>query len=248
MERQPMSEQAPRAILWDMDGTLLDSAEYHWLAWREVMEQEGRPITYHEFARSFGQRNDTILRGYFGNNISPERMERITEEKESRYRHLVRTRGGHLLPGVQRWLNVLHASGWRQAVASAAPRRNVETVLDVLDIGSFFSTIVAAEDVERGKPDPQVFLLAARRVETPPERCVVIEDAPAGIEAAHRAGMRTIGVQTTHHDLHADQVVRSLNDLPDNTFEHLFFLQGESKRETHKPDETGVGAARNHYD
>lgn len=234
MEHQPMSEQAPRAILWDMDGTLLDSAEYHWLAWREVMEQEGRPITYHEFARSFGQRNDTILRSYFGNDISPERMVRITEEKESHYRHLVCTGRVHLLPGVQRWLNTLQADGWRQAVASAAPRRNVETVLDVLGVGSFFSAIVAAEDVERGKPDPQVFLLAARRVETPPERCVVIEDAPAGLEAAHRAGMRTVGVQTTHHNLHANQVVRSLDNLPDNTFEHLFLLQGESKRESDK--------------
>lgn len=211
-----------RAVLWDMDGTLLDSAAYHRQAWQVVMAQEGRPITDEEFAASFGQRNDTILRGYLGEHVEPETIARISEAKEQYYRQLVRTQGVALLEGVASWLERLKANAWKQAIASAAPRRNIETILEVLALGSFFDAIVSAEDVERGKPDPQVFLLAARRVQVPPERCVVVEDAPAGIEAARRAGMRTIGVCTTHADLQADIVVASLADLPPDAFDRLF--------------------------
>lgn len=216
-----MTIPGARAAIWDMDGTLIDSADYHWLAWRDVMQKEGKPITYDEFAATFGQRNDTILRGYFGPDISLHDIERISTEKETRYRTHVRTQGIHLLPGIYHWLIQLHADGWQQAVASAAPRQNIATILDVLDIGSFFKAIVSAEDVQHGKPDPSVFLTAAERLNVAPSRCVVIEDSPAGIEGAHRAGMRAIGVQTTHAHIQADCVVKTLDELPAHGFEQL---------------------------
>jgi len=151
-----MTDNPPRAALWDMDGTLLDSAGYHWLAWRDTLEAENHPITYDEFVATFGQRNDTILRGYFGPDLADAEVGRIGDAKEVRYRQLVRERGVALLPGVRRWLERLHAAGWRQAIASAAPRANVEAIVAALDIGSFFGALVSAEDVQRGKPDPQV--------------------------------------------------------------------------------------------
>jgi HAD superfamily hydrolase (TIGR01509 family) len=126
-----------------------------------------------------------------------------------------------LLPGVERWLRRLQAGGWRQAIASAAPRLNVAAILDTLQIGPFFDAITSAEDVQHGKPDPQVFLLAAARVATPPARCIVVEDAPAGIEGAHRGGMRAIGVRSAHSDLRADIVVGTLAELDDDAFERL---------------------------
>jgi len=211
----------PRAVLWDMDGTLLDSAEYHWLAWRETLEGESYPLTYERFAASFGQRNDTILRGYFGPDFPDSEIERIGAAKEQLYRKLVRERGIELLPGVRRWLARLQTEGWRQAIASAAPRLNIEAILAALDIAGCFDAIVSAEDVQRGKPDPQVFLVAAERVDVPPARCVVVEDAPAGVEAGRRAGMRTIGVRTSHADLVADIVVRTLDELADDAFDRL---------------------------
>lgn len=216
-----MEQTNPRAVLWDMDGTLIDSSEYHWLAWRNVMEQESRPITYEEFAASFGQRNDTILRGYFGPELSLSEIDRIATAKEALYRDLVREHGITLLPGVQQWIEHLDQHQWRQAVASAAPRRNIETILEVLEMGARFGAFVGAEDVERGKPDPQVFLAAARHLAVEPHRCIVIEDAPAGIEGARRAGMRTIGVQTTHTGMQADRVVNRLDELPPDTFDQL---------------------------
>jgi HAD superfamily hydrolase (TIGR01509 family) len=204
-----------------MDGTLLDSAEYHWLAWRDTLHREGHPITNEQFKATFGQRNDTILRGYFGPGLSDAEVARIGDAKEIGYRDLVRERGIALLPGVGSWLARLREQGWRQAVASAAPRANIEAINAALGIASFFDALVSSEDVQRGKPDPQVFLLAAERLAVPPARCVVVEDAPAGIAAAQRAGMRAIGVRSTHSDLRADIVVDTLDQLPDNVFERL---------------------------
>jgi beta-phosphoglucomutase len=216
-----MTNNPPRAALWDMDGTLLDSAGYHWLAWHGIMHAEGYPLTHNEFVATFGQRNDTILRGWLGSDLADAEIGRIGDAKEERYRQFVRERGVALLPGVRRWLERLHTQGWRQAVASAAPRANVEAIVAALDISSFFGALVSAEDVQRGKPDPQVFLLAAERLAVPPARCVVVEDAPAGIEAAHRAEMRAIGVRTSHATLQADIAVHTLEELPEDAFERL---------------------------
>jgi beta-phosphoglucomutase len=211
----------PRAVLWDMDGTLLDSAEYHWLAWHAQLTAEGSEVTHEYFLKTFGQRNDAILRGHYGEDFPLDEIERIGAAKEERYRQLVREHGVTLLPGVGRWLRRLQADGWRQAVASAAPRLNVEAILAALEIEPFFDAITSAEDVQRGKPDPQVFLVAAARLGVPPERCAVVEDAPAGIEGARRGGMRAIGVRSSHKDLRGDLVVDSLDDLPDDAFERL---------------------------
>ena len=204
-----------------MDGTLVDSTEYHWLSWRTALAAEGVELSHESFLASFGQRNDTILRNHLGPDLPPATIDRIAEGKEERYRALVRDRGIALLPGAERWLKRLHAHGWRQAIATAAPRRNVETILATLDTAMYFDGIVSAEDVRRGKPDPQVYLLAAERLAVAPSRCIVVEDAPAGIEGAHRGGMRAIGVRTTHPALEADITVGALDELPDDAFERL---------------------------
>jgi len=211
----------PRAVLWDMDGTLLDSAEYHWLAWREILADERFDLAHGQFVATFGQRNDTILRDWLGADLPLGEIARIGEAKEVRYRALVQAGQITLLPGVERWLAQLKADGWRQAVATAAPRANAEAIIAALGIAAYFDAISSAEDVQRGKPDPQVFLVAADRVGVPPARCIVIEDAPAGLLGAQRGGMRTIGVRSSHAALQADIVVDTLAELPDDAFERL---------------------------
>src|SRR5271156_300507 len=183
-----------RAVLWDMDGTLIDSEEFHWISWRETMAKEGIAITREQFLSSFGQRNDSIVPRWLGAAATAERAERISNAKEEFYRQLVRTEGMKPLPGVANWLQRLHEQGWLQAVASAAPRANVEIVLEALSVTHFFQGIVSAEDVHRGKPDPEVYLTAASRVGASSGSCIVVEDAVAGIEGARSAGMRSIGV------------------------------------------------------
>jgi len=216
-----VSHGLPRAVLWDMDGTLIDSQDYHWLAWQETMRLESHPISYDDFRRSFGQRNDVVLRGYFGRDVPAGEIERIGDLKESLYRQLVRSRGVTFLPGAREWILRLREAGWRQAIASSAPRANVETVIEVLGAAGLFQATVCGEDVERGKPDPQVFQAAATALGVAPERCIVVEDAPAGVEAAHRAGMPTVGVLTSHASLAADVLVPSLLALPPTCFDEL---------------------------
>ena len=208
-----------RAVLWDMDGTLIDSEEFHWIAWRDTLAKEGIAISREQFLRSFGQRNDTILREWLDAAATPERIEQIGSAKEELYRELVRKNGMQALPGVAYWIHSLHEERWLQAVASAAPRENIQMVLDALNAGDWFQAIVSAEDVRCGKPHPDVFLTAACRVGVPPARCVVVEDAAAGIEAARRAGMRSIGVSRNGKHLPADVVVKSLDLLAFDAFE-----------------------------
>ena len=217
---QPLISR-PRAVIWDLDGTLIDSTEYHWLTWRDTLAAEGYGLTYDQFAASFGQRNDVVLRGYLGEGLPTSEVDRIAAAKEQRYRELVRVRGIELLPGARFWLARLKAEGWRQGLATSAPRLNIQTILEQLGITAIFDGVASAEDVERGKPDPQVFLAAAAKVEVVPTRSIVVEDAPAGIEGGRRAGMRTIGVLTTHATLSADLIVRTLEELPRDAFDQL---------------------------
>jgi len=220
MNREPRSAAPPGAVLWDLDGTLVESAEHHWQAWLETLADHGVSITRAQFVASFGQRNDAILSQWLGPQGAPGVVRDIGDTKEARYRTLVAERGVTPLPGAAEWVRRLADRGWRQAVASSAPRRNVEVVLAGLGLGEQFQALVAAEDVRHGKPAPDVFLHAAGQLRVPPDRCVVVEDAPAGIEAARRAGMRSIGIGPTGF-APADVVVTSLVDLPLDAFDKL---------------------------
>ena len=209
-----------RAVLWDLDGTLVDSAEFHWLSWRDTMAAEGVTITYQQFIETFGQKNDRILPGWLGPGADADRIRRIGDAKEAEYRRLAGVHGLIALPGAAAWVRRLHSQGWRQAIASSAPRENVGVMLRALSLDDMFDVVVSAEDVTRGKPDPQVFLAAADRVGVPAEQCVVVEDAAAGVEAARRAGIKCIGVNR-NTKLDADLAVSSLEELPDDAFDRL---------------------------
>jgi beta-phosphoglucomutase len=211
-----------RAVLWDLDGTLVDSSEHHWIAWRDVMAAEGHPVTPEHFAASFGHRNDTILRGLLGPELSDAEVERIASAKETLYRRLVGERGLLPLPGAQDWVARLRAAGYRQAIASSAPVANIDAAMTATGLRPHFDALVSADEVGVGKPDPAVFLAAARRLGVPPAACVVVEDAPSGLEGARRAGMRSVGVRSSHHpSLQADLVVDSLEHLAHDAFGRL---------------------------
>jgi beta-phosphoglucomutase len=206
--------------LWDLDGTLVDSGECHWRAWRDTMRDEGVPLTYEQFLASFGQKNDTILTAWMGAAATPDLIRRVGDAKESLYRQFAVTEGLVPLPGAAEWVARLHDDGWRQAIASSAPAENVRVMLDALNLDRYFDACVSAEDVTAGKPDPQVFLAAAAKLQVPPSACLVVEDAAAGIEAARRAGMKCVGVSRSS-ELAADVFVRSLADLAADAFERL---------------------------
>ena len=198
-----------------MDGTLIDSEEFHWISWRDTLANEGITITREQFLSSFGQRNDSIIPRWLGAAATPERIERISTAKEELYRDLVRKNGMSPVPGVAAWVHRLHEEGWLQAIASAAPRANIDVVLEAL-VGnpSSFKASSPLTTCTAAKPDPEVYLIAASRVGASPDRCIVVEDAVAGVEGARSAGMRSIGVSHNGKHLAADIVVQSL-DAPE---------------------------------
>lgn len=213
------TREGPGAI-FDVDGTLVDSYQAHFESWRDTLEGHG--ITYgpDEFARDFGRRNPEIItelweeRGL--DKPSDELIETIAEKKEAAFRSII-ARDFPMMPGAKGLLAGLHEAGWRIAIGSSAPRENVALSIEKLGVESILDGTVCGDDVSRGKPHPDVFLHAASLLGIDPGNCVVIEDAAAGIEAAHRAGMPAAVIVSrgrTHEELAAaESIVDSLDEL-----------------------------------
>jgi len=188
-----MAKEAHGAVIFDMDGVMVQTAPQHLAAWRQVFAEMGREFSKEEFRATFGRRNQEILRHILGEGISEVQVEVLGRKKEEHYRALVRGEV-EAAPGFIPLLEALRDNEFKIAVGTSAPRQNVELILDVLSVRERLDVVVTAEDVDRGKPDPETFLLAAQRCNIEPKGCVVFEDSVAGIEAARAAGMRCIGV------------------------------------------------------
>ena len=218
------SVRAVRAVIWDMDGVISDTGPYHQRSWREVMAGRGIEVTEEDFRRSFGQRNDTIIRGLMGGEVSQNEIEVISREKEIHFRRIARDKL-EPLPGVVPLLGSLQKEGYRMALASSAPMANISLIVRKLGVSGCFSTLVGSEDVTEGKPSPMVFLVASARLGVAPARCLVIEDAVAGVAAARRAGMFCLAVTNTHPAerlREADLVVSSLTEVSLRDIEAIF--------------------------
>lgn len=184
-------------VIFDMDGVLVLSEEAHWLSWREAAAKRGVTLAYETFLSCFGRVNADCVRIMIGEDVTPEESARIAEEKEAAMREIIRGRVP-LAPSTGELLGALARDGARLAVGSSAPPENVDLVLDGGGIRGHFAAAVDGSQVKRGKPAPDVFLLAASHLGLDPSCCAVIEDAPAGIRAAIAAGMTAIGLSTTH--------------------------------------------------
>ena len=205
-----------RAILWDMDGVLVNSMEFHYQAYREVLAEFGRDLPREEYLTSLiGLRNYIILRRLLG-DLPQEEIERLMSAKEEAFRRRVR---GNVkpLPGAAELVQRAHEAELKQAIVSSTPCENIELVVDSLGLRLMFHTLVGEEDAQHGKPDPEGFLVAGEGLSVSPRECVVLEDAPEGIAGGKAAGMRCIGVTTTRQaekliEAGADLVVASLED------------------------------------
>ena len=215
-----------RAVIWDMDGVIADTAPYHFKAWQEVFQKRGVSFTEEDFRRNFGQRNDTIIRNVLGDGVSPSEIDTIAGEKERDFRQRV---SQHIkpLPGAIKLLKLLGKHGFKIALASSAPIENIRLVTQGLGINNCFHSIVSGRDVAEGKPNPQVFLLAAQKLGVKPKNCIVIEDAVAGISAAKRAGMRCLAITNTQPKtslMEADLIVDTLEAVSVSDLEQLLKL------------------------
>lgn len=203
-----------KAVIWDMDGVIADSGPYHLAAWQEILGKRGVKFTAGDFKHSFGLRNDNIIRNTLG-KISQAEVDTIAREKEATFRRLA-GRKIKPLPGALELLRTLKKEGFRMAIASSTSSENIELVTDTLGTADCFQAVVTGHDVTEGKPNPQVFLLAARRLGVEPTNCLVIEDAVVGVTAAKRAGMYCLAVTNTHPRQklkEADLIVDSLEKV-----------------------------------
>jgi HAD superfamily hydrolase (TIGR01509 family) len=220
------------AAIWDVDGTLVDTAELHFQAWAALCRSLDKPFTRADFAATFGLRNPEIIRQLFGAQHTAQEVADFGHRKEELYRAAAR-QGVGLLPGVRALLEGLHAAGFQQAIGSSAPRENLDLILRLTQTGPFFAAVVSMEDTQRGKPDPQVFQVAADRLGVAPAHCVVLEDAVAGVEAARAGGMKCIAVRCVGHHPEAtlkkagaDLVVRTLEEVSVPTVCRLLGIGG----------------------
>jgi HAD superfamily hydrolase (TIGR01509 family) len=212
-----------------MDGVLFDTSELHFFTWVHTLQRYNIRFTHEMFQSIFGMKTEDFLATVFGKKRDHEFIARVSDEKEKLFREMSPGRV-QLQPGVLDWLARLKTKGILQAVASSAPQANVDTLVDLAGIRPFFSAIISSAGLP-GKPDPAVFLTAAGSIGVPAERCIVVEDAVVGVEAASRAGMKCIAVtnsNSTEALAAADLVVDRLDALAPDTFEKLMGLNGNA--------------------
>ncbi len=186
-----------RAVIFDLDGVLVDSYRAHYESWRLTAAECGVAFSEPDFARTFGWTSREIIRRVWKlESPTEERVRAIDDRKEALYREIISRDFPHV-DGARELVDALRAAGCRLAIGSSAPPENVALSIERLGGAHLFDAVVHGRDVTRGKPDPQVFLLAAERLGVSPRCCVVIEDAVAGIAAARRAGMASVALVST---------------------------------------------------
>jgi len=191
------------AFIFDMDGTMVDNMGYHLQSWIELFNRLGVAMEDREFRPHYsGKTTDEILAAVLGEHVAKAEVRELSETKEQIYRELYRP---YLKPiaGLDRFLEAAYQLSIPMAVATSAMRKNIDFVLDGLELGEYFQAVIGAENIQHSKPHPETFLKAAQYLSANPVNCLVFEDSLAGIEAARRAGMQTVVVATA---LSADQV------------------------------------------
>lgn len=217
--------QAPWGAVFDFDGVIINSAAHHEESWERLAREINKPLPPDHFQRSFGMKNAYIIPNLLDWSHDPAEIERLSLRKEELYRVVVEERGIEPIPGVVNFLEFLQRSGVLCVIGSSTQKLNITTAFAKLGIGKFFADMATSEDVTKGKPDPQVFLVAASKIKMPPSRCVVFEDAIVGIQAGKAAGMKVVAVTTTNpaSALHeADLIVDRLDTIPPTMWTEWF--------------------------
>ena len=208
-------------VIFDVDGVLVDSYQAHFQSWRRLGREIGVQMSEQQFVATFGRTSREVIRESWPQlATSDARVAQIDDRKEELFREIIAA-DFPAMEGAVELIDALAAVDFALAVGSSGPPENVGLVLDKLGRRDKFQAVVTGRDVTRGKPDPQVFLLASERLGLPPGRCVVVEDAPAGVAAAKSAGAKCLGLASAGRDsallAAADRVVSSLRGVgPDD--------------------------------
>ncbi|HEY9722865.1 MAG TPA: HAD family phosphatase [Oscillatoriaceae cyanobacterium] len=207
------------AVLFDMDGVIVDNMPLHRAVWAEFARSYGLSPSEAELRKLDGRRAVDIIRAFFG-DLDEAEVARRAKARETLYRERLGESPLHAVPGVRNYLAALEAAGIPRVLATSATPDNAATVLSRLKLENHFSARVTSVDVQRGKPDPQVYCIAAARANVSPEACLVVEDALPGVQAAKAAGARCLGLTTSEsaerlREAGADWLADSFEQLPD---------------------------------
>lgn len=187
------------AVIFDMDGTMIDNTPFHREAWLEFCRRHNISLTEEEYMQKIsGSNNRAILNNLFGRELDQKEFEEFEQEKESLYRELYKPNLKEV-PGFKLLLNDLFQKGLRIGVATTSPKENRIMAIETLNIKNFFTFIAGPEHISQGKPHPEIYLLAAEKLGVEPDKCLVFEDTPSGVASAKGAGMTVIGVLTGHN-------------------------------------------------
>jgi HAD superfamily hydrolase (TIGR01509 family) len=220
--------QLPAAIIFDMDGVLVDSSPFHLRKWNGFLHRHGIQIDQQELPGIvLGPANDKIFRRFLGEQLTREQISVLSEELDAIFREEIGP-NPPALPGVKRLIEEIHAQGIVMAVASAAIASNVKFLIDALGLRDYFGVILAVDATFNPKPHPEIYLMTAQKLGVDPAECAVFEDSYVGIEAAKRAGMKCIAIASTfkeedlRRETHADLIFPSFEDITLQTVRHLF--------------------------
>jgi beta-phosphoglucomutase len=214
------------AVIFDMDGVICHTNPYHSQAFRQFFAKRNLSPTDEEFAQHmFGKSNSYILKHFLQRDIVGEEFDQLEDEKESLFREIY---GPHVDPvyGFMAFLKDLKANDIKTAVATSAPRANLDLIAGKLNLSDYMESFMASEDVTKHKPDPQVYLTSAERLGVKPENCVVFEDSFSGVSAALNAGMKVVGVLTSHGVDELPPCNEYIKDYQEMTFERVAELFG----------------------
>ncbi|MCU0379986.1 MAG: HAD family phosphatase [Chitinophagaceae bacterium] len=209
-------------LVFDMDGTLVDNMYFHHRAWMEFLAQYNIQISDEEFhQKNVGTIKEVIPR-FMPHVQDPEWIMELGMQKEAVYRQLY---GPHIKPikGLEEFLSSIYEAGIPIGLATAADAKNIEFTLEGLGMAHFFSAITGSEEVKKGKPDPDVYLISARKLHADPTACIAFEDTPSGVKAALAAGMQVVGIATTHtrQELSAFPLLAIIDDYEGLTLQEL---------------------------
>ena len=187
------------AFIFDLNGTMINDMKYHGDAWFNIVTNElGADLTYEQVAKEMYGKNEEVLIRIFGRDrFSKDEMDRLSIDKEKRYQKMYQPHL-KLIKGLEDFIKKAAEHHIKMAIGSAAIPFNIDFVLDNLNLRHYFSAIVSADDVVHSKPDPETFVKAAQQLHVSPEKCIVFEDAPKGVESALNAGMKAIVITTMH--------------------------------------------------
>lgn len=219
-----MNDKFNYAVIFDMDGVIADTNPFHSLAWKAFAEKYRFNISDDDLKHHvYGRTNKNIFDHLFHTKLNDQEILNMADEKESLFRTLYKYKV-QALPGLIILLKELKANSFKIGLATSAPKENVDFILDELELRNYFNVIIDPSSITYGKPEPEIYIKCANRLSVPSDNCLVFEDSLPGIQAANSAGMKVIGVSTTHSSEELKNTIMTINNFTEIDTEKIFMM------------------------